>query len=433
MEVIGKYVKDCKIYADTVEDKAMDLVYDILNCKAFDGQKIRIMPDVHAGKGIVIGFTSTLGDYICPSHVGVDIGCKMTTLVLSHKMPQDKIALFENNIKRDIPMGFNINKKKMFEDKEFYKFLNSELSKAYSSWSDMIYNDTIDEKYITNMLKRIGMDEGKFYKSIMSVGGGNHFLEYGEVEGSDYGYFTIHCGSRNFGLMVCKYWENRAKKNGNIDTSEYAKALDKLKNETEDKSTLPAKIEALKASMLDGQMQGYLTGNDMRGYLTDMVIAQAYANYNHRKIAEMVYEIYKRRCGGCNMVEVIETTHNYINFADHIIRKGSVQANLGQKVILPFNMRDGVAICIGKGNEDWNCSAPHGCGRIMSRTKAKETITLDEYKKSMDGIYTTCINKSTLDEAPMAYKDKDEILKLIEPTLDVQYFIKPIINLKAAE
>jgi RNA-splicing ligase RtcB len=233
-----------------------------------------------------------------------------------------------------------------------------------------------------------------FYHSIGTVGGGNHFIEVGVTPEGNYA-FTVHCGSRNLGQKVWKYWKSEAMKQ-------------------------------------EGVTNGYLVGEAMKGYITDMVVAQAYAEYNHLVIDQLVLEAI---CEGsdkkANVVEQIYTTHNYIDFSMKMMRKGAVAAPAGKKLVIPFNMRDGLIIARGKGNEDWNCSAPHGAGRLLSRSDAKELIDLDEYRESMKGIYSTSVGTGTIDESPMAYKDPKEILRLIEDTVEVEYFIRPVINLKA--
>ena len=274
------------------------------------------------------------------------------------------------------------------------------------------------------------MDEGVFYKSLGTLGGGNHAIEYG-VYNNCY-TFMIHCGSRNFGNKVCRYWEKIASSN-QIDNKLLKEAIKELKKKTENKRELPEKIAALTEEFKSRTCSnGYLMGENMNGYLTDMVIAQAYAKFNHKlicdKIAEILYKI-----NGAKVVEIVQSIHNYVSFDDKIIRKGAIKAYEGEKMVIPFNMRDGLAICIGKSNEDWNCSAPHGAGRIMSRSKAKSNISLEEFQESMKGIYTTSVCKNTIDESPMAYKDTNTIIELIGDTCDILYMVKPVINIKSTD
>lgn len=428
LQLVGEYCKDCKIFTDNIEDEAMKLINDIINCKAFENQKIRIMPDVHAGKGIVIGFTSTFDNYICPSHVGVDIGCTISGAILDKKIPQDKIPDFEHKIRQAIKFGFDIHSKTMFDEKEFYKFLSSEFKKAKSK-CDLIYElpDTVTEKWVSDQLKRLNMDEGTFYKSIGTVGSGNHYIELDEDSNNQ--MLTVHCGSRNFGVKVCSYWEKIASNyNKFIDKKSIVnKAKEICKN---DKKKIKETITKLTEDATKGYINGYLSGDNMRGYLADMVFAQAYAKWNHKIIHKIIESIYNKY--ECKCKDFISTTHNYIDFNDLIIRKGAVRSVYGEKLLVPFNMRDGVAVCEGMSNQDWNCSCSHGAGRKMSRNKAKSTLDMNEFKKEMTGIYSTTVCESTIDESPMAYKDTNEIKNLIENnTVHILSIMKPIMNIKA--
>lgn len=427
----GEYNKDCKIFIDEIEEEAISLIYNILNTKEFSGTPIRIMPDVHAGKGIVIGFTSPITNAICPSHVGVDIGCTITTCITNKEINKGDYPIIENRIKKAVPMGFNIHKKSIINEKDFFKFLRNEFNKARSSWPEMIYNVDINEKYISSLLKRIGMDEGTFYKSIGTVGGGNHFIEIGDCEGKY--AFTVHCGSRNFGNKVCRYWEKIAS-SSQVDNKILREKIRELRNKVDDKRKLPELIEKLKNEESSKHCSnGYLSGDNMCGYLTDMVIAQAYAKYNHKVICDIILDIF-RNINNAKIVETIQSIHNYVDISgDHMIRKGAIRAYEGEKMVVPFNMRDGLAICIGKSNPDWNYSCSHGAGRKLSRSKAKEKISLDDFKESMKGVYTTSVCRNTLDESPMAYKDTETIVNLIRETCDILYMVKPIINIKSTD
>lgn len=430
IELKGKYNKDCKIFIDNVEDEALSLIYGILDSKEHADVKIRVMPDTHAGKGIVIGFTQPLSKSVNPSHIGCDIGCSITTCITDKEINIDEFEIIEHRIKKEIPMGFNINDKRIFDMKVFLKFMRSEYNKARSTAPEYINDIEISEKFLTDMLRRIGMEEGMFYKSLSSVGGGNHFIEIGNCNGNY--AFTVHCGSRNFGLKVWKYWDKIASSN-QIDNKLLKEAIKELKKRTENRRELPEKIAALTEEFKSRACSnGYLMGENMNGYLTDMVIAQAYAKFNHKlicdKIAEILYKI-----NGAKVVETVQSIHNYVSFDDKIIRKGAIKAYEGEKMVIPFNMRDGLAICVGKSNEDWNCSAPHGAGRIMSRSKAKSNISLEEFKESMKGIYTTSVCKNTIDESPMAYKDTNTIIELIGDTCDILYMVKPVINIKSTD
>lgn len=393
-ELKGKYCKDCKIFTDNIEQEALSIVYHFLENPMFEGSKIRIMPDVHAGMNIVVGFTVPFTDHVNPDHVGGDIGCSVSTAITDMPVNPENYADIEKNIRKNVCFGMAIHDHSVYHTAELTKHLELRLREARQQWPEMVGAANVSERGITDMLKRIDQSEHMFYHSIGTVGGGNHFVEVGVTPEGNYA-FTVHCGSRNLGQKVWKYWHAQAEN-------------------------------------IPGATNGYLTGEAMKGYITDMVISQAYAEYNHQVIDRLVFDAICSASGNRGkIVETIYTTHNYIDFSMKMLRKGAVAAPLGRKLVIPFNMRDGLIICRGKGNEDWNQSAPHGAVRLMSRATAKELIDLDEYKESMKGIYSTSVGTGTIDESPMAYKDPKEILKLIEDTVEVEYFIRPVINLKA--
>ena len=394
LELKGKYCKDCKIFTDNIEQEALSMVYHFLDNPMFEGAKIRIMPDVHAGKDIVVGFTVPFTDHVNPDHVGGDIGCSVSTAITDLPICPEDYVLIEKYIRENVKFGMTIQPKAVYPYAELYKHLQLRLQQARQQWPEMVGAMDVSERGITAMLKRIDQKESMFYNSIGTVGGGNHFVEVGETPEGNYA-FTVHCGSRNLGQMVWKYW----------------------------------KMEANKQT---GMTNGFLVGEAMKGYITDMVVAQAYAEFNHQVIDRLVLEAISQGSGkNANIVEQIYTTHNYIDFSMKMMRKGAVAAPAGRKLVIPFNMRDGLIIARGKGNVDWNQSAPHGAGRLLSRSDAKVLIDLEEYRESMKGIYSTSVGTGTIDESPMAYKDPMEILRLIEDTVEVEYFIRPVINLKA--
>ena len=428
----GRYSKDCKIFTDNVEEEALKQVHDLLDHPAFKDAKMRFMPDIHAGKGATIGTTIVLDKFVNPNHVGVDIGCTVTTLMFNTIVPETKYSQIERLVRKTCPMGFDLCESKNYVNQELYSFIQKEMDKARSSWPEMVESVKVTEQYVSRMLKRIGMEESTFYKSIGSVGGGNHFIEYGETEDKR-GAWTIHCGSRNFGLKVCKYWANVAKNPGKlIDIKEETKKIkEKYKN---DRKKIKPAIDQLKKDVKENYPSGYLFGEGMKGYLTDLFFAQAYAKFNHKMIGKAIWTAMRVVCPGrVEAVEEIQSIHNYINPVDHIIRKGAIRSYKGEKMVIPFNMRDGIAICEGKSNPDWNFSAPHGAGRIMSRAKAKKDIAVKDFEETMKGIYSTSVGRGTLDESPMAYKDMQEIVDRIGDTCDILYFIKPLINIKAKD
>lgn len=394
LQLKGKYCKDCKIFTDNIEQEALSMVYHFLDNPMFEDAKIRIMPDVHAGKDIVVGFTVPFTDHVNPDHVGGDIGCSVSTAITDLPIRPEDYPTIEKNIRESVKFGMTIHPKAVYPYAELYKHLQLRLQQAYQQWPEMVTAKDVSERGITAMLKRVDQRETMFYNSIGTVGGGNHFVEIGVTPEGNYA-FTVHCGSRNLGQKVWKYWK-------------------------------------MEAGKLTGVANGFLVGEAMKGYITDMVIAQAYAEFNHLVIDRLVLEAISQGSGKkAHIVEQIYTTHNYIDFSMKMLRKGAVAAPEGKKLVIPFNMRDGLIIARGKGNADWNQSAPHGAGRLLSRADAKELIDLDEFKESMKGIYSTSVGTGTIDESPMAYKDPKEIMKLIEDTVEVEYFIRPVINLKA--
>ena len=394
MEIKGKYCKDCVVFTDNIEQEALSMVYFFVNHPMFKDSKIRIMPDVHAGKDIVVGFTAPFENHVSPDHVGGDIGCSVSTFLTDIPVMSDRSAAIEADIRQDVKFGMVIHQATLYPVKEFLAHLRQRHMEAQCAWPEYVGHFDFSENGISRMLKRVEMNEAAFYHAIGTVGSGNHFIEIGRTPEGNYA-ITAHCGSRNFGQKVWRYWRTVAQ--------------------------TPSRVT----------VTGYLEGEQMRGYITDMVIAQAYAEYNHIVIQRFVLDAIRRVSGLSGKVtEQIITTHNYIDFRMHMIRKGAVRAAKGEKIVIPFNMRDGLIVCRGKGNGDWNCSAPHGAGRLLKRSEAKELIDMEEDRMAMDGIYTTSVGRSTLDESPMAYKDPKEIVRLIEPTVEVLYFIRPVINMK---
>lgn len=381
-------------FTDNIEQEALSMVYAFVNHPMFKDSKIRIMPDVHAGKDIVVGFTAPFENHINPDHVGGDIGCTVSTSLTNLPVNPEHFPAIESAIRESVKFGLTVHPATLYPVKELLAHLHLRHMEAQRAWPEYVAQFDFSENGLSKKLKRLDMDEATFYHAIGTVGSGNHFIEIGQTPEGHYA-ITAHCGSRNFGQKVWKYWRMVAHNPSLVTTT------------------------------------GYLEGEQMRGYLTDMVVAQAYAAYNHLVIQRFVLDAIRRVSGSTGkIVEQIVTTHNYIDFQMRMIRKGAVRAALGEKVVIPFNMRDGLIVCRGKGNEAWNCSAPHGAGRLLKRSEAKALIGMEEYRESMHGVYSTSVGRSTLDESPMAYKDPKEILQLIEPTVDVLYFIRPVINMK---
>ena len=397
-------MKDLKIFTDNIDEKAIEQINILLEQDVFKNSKIRIMPDAHAGKGCVIGFTGNLGNKVIPNIVGVDIGCGIFCANLG-RIDIDYKKL-DDFIKENIPSGMNVNEKKIIDFD--LKQLNC-------------YDKLKNYQWIEN--------------SIGSLGGGNHFIEIDESDDGDK-YLVIHSGSRNLGTQVADYYQKLANQICNYDLLEYQNKRNEIlttyKKLGKDKE-IQITLEKLKESFQENKNNipydlAYLENEYKDLYLHDMKICQEFAVLNRYAIEKTIANYM-----GWNIDNYFESIHNYISFEDNIIRKGAISAKKGEQVIIPINMRDGCIIGVGKGNDDWNNSAPHGAGRIMSRAQALQTIDLEEYKKSMKNIYTTSITEETKDESPFVYKPIDEILKNIIPTVEVIKIIKPVYNFKASE
>lgn len=397
---------DLKIFAETVEQAALSQIYRLAAQACFRGAKIRIMPDTHAGAGCVIGFTADLGDKVVPNLVGVDVGCGM--LVANIGQTELDLDVLDRVVRRDIPNGSAVNERGMrvefgeMEDMRMYRHLRN----------------------VEHLQSSIG-----------SLGGGNHFIEVdADAEGNK--YVVIHSGSRNLGQQVCKHYQKLAVEQCNAHTKEIKteinETIERLKSEGRQKESSGA-IKAIKEKY--GRMDKvpvdlcYLTGDARADYLHDMKLCQEFAWRNRLEMLNRILKGMKVR----NVVEQWQTVHNYVDFSDNIIRKGAIRCGAGERVIIPLNMRDGSIIAVGKGNADWNCSGPHGAGRLMSRREAKESLSMDDFRKSMSGVYTTCVGRGTIDESPMAYKNAAEIIGGIGDTAEVVEVIKPIYNFKASE
>ena len=389
----GKYCKDCIIYTEDVEDDAVEMVGHLLGNPLYRDSKIRVMPDVHPGKGIVIGFTCPVTTFVNPQHVGLDIGCGIDLELFDRPLEEKDYALFEHRLRKEIPSGFNINQRRQFEMKPFLRFLRQELSSARQSSGGLVNHlEFTGEKELDEWLRSVGMDKAMFYKSVGTIGGGNHFMEYDEGDGRY--AFTVHTGSRHLGLKVFAKWDRIASRNLSSP--------------------------------------GFLVGEDLKGYLTDMVVAQAYARYNRETVLDKAAKI-MHKINGARVEGYIRTTHNYVDFHDMILRKGAIRSYEGELMVIPFNMRDGIAVCEGKSNPEWNFSAPHGSGRSMSRSDAKRNISMADYRLQMQGVYSTSVTPDTLDEAPMAYKDTGSILESLAQTCHIHYRMYPKINVKNSE
>lgn len=396
LEIQGKF-NTAKVFTDDIEPEAYTQLLNMMcQCWAKDMQ-IRVMPDVHAGKGCTVGTTMTIKDKIVPNLVGVDIGCGM--LVAKIKDRSINFDKLDKIIRERIPSG-----------------------KEHRDSTHSMAKDFPIEELIAYKNKAIEHSE---IKSIGSLGSGNHFLEVNKDEHGDL-YIVIHSGSRHLGLATCNYWQNVAVKECNDSTQARGAIIAKLKAEGRE-NEIEAALKNVDHFPTPKEL-AYVSGESFNGYLHDMDIVQNFATLNREAMLNEIVRGLR-----LHVIDKFTTIHNYIDIKNMILRKGAVSAQAGERLIIPMNMRDGSLICVGKGNPDWNFSAPHGAGRKMSRSKAKESIDLAAYQKSMSGIYTTCVNKSTLDESPMAYKPMKSILENIGDSVDVTSIIKPVYNFKASD
>lgn len=409
----GKY-GSARVYTDLIEQEGIAQIIEMLNQPFAENANVAIMPDVHAGAGCTIGTTMRISDCVVPNLVGVDIGCGVlcAELGLMHDIDFTKL---DKVIRQYVPSGMSIRD----------KIVNIQMPKYFGingkDWAEKLHQ--------LKCWSAIKTKEDYFLKSIGTLGQGNHMIELNIDEDGQY-YLVIHSGSRNLGIQVCKYYQKLAE-------TEYQKACNKVDKKVIEmmlvdgrKMEIPAYVSSCKVKYDKGLVP--LVGESFENYLHDMNIVQEYAEANRKA---MLFTICKEM--SWDNFTFFETKHNYIDFSprkngEHpILRKGAVAANKGEKLIIPMNMRDGSLICIGKGNPTWNYSAPHGAGRLMSRAKAKETLSLEEYQSEMDGIWTSCVSNATIDESPMAYKPMESIIENIKDTVEIAKIIKPVYNFKA--
>ena len=398
-------MSDLKIFTDSIEPEALNQIYTLGKMDIFKDVPIRIMPDCHSGKGCVIGFTAKMNEYIIPSLIGVDIGCGMLCCEIG-KIDIDYTKL-DSVIREHIPAG------RAVRDEEI----------SFCQLEDLHCKDRLKNM---EWLKC----------SLGTLGGGNHFIEVDE-DSDGMKYLVIHTGSRNLGKQVAEIYQQMAidDMQGMNKLVEESQKLIKDYKATGRQKEIQRGLAELKRKWQPDKLNipkelCYLTGKHREMYLHDMEFCQRFAVHNREYIAAIIF---KKMGWIFDWEKIFHTIHNYIDHDTNIVRKGAISAKAGEKVLIPINMRDGCIIGVGKGNDDWNCSAPHGAGRIMSRSKAKENVSLEEYQESMKGIYTTSVGQSTIDESPMAYKPMDEILEHIKDTVEIVKIIKPVYNFKASE
>ena len=387
-------MKDTKIFASIVDDVTKQQVEDLTNSDAYKGCTIRVMPDCHAGAGCTIGTVINIGGRIVPNTVGVDIGCGMLVTKLG-KQDVD-LELLDEVINEFIPSGFNIHDE------------------------PKMHTHILDKLFC-----REAIDLDMAMRSIGSLGGGNHFIEL-DIDEMGNKYLVIHSGSRNLGKRVCEYWQKKAVDYCQKKAYNEKEIIERLKAEGRQKEIQAAIKEAkAKAPKINKELS-FIEGTDANHYIYDMQMCQLYASYNRNKMADIILGKMELHSEG-----QFTTLHNYIDIKHNILRKGAVSALAGEELLIPMNMRDGSLLCIGKGNLEWLYSAPHGAGRLMSRKQAKENLDMKDFEASMEGIFTTSVCEETIDEAPMVYKPMEEIVKCVEPTVEIVAIIKPLYNFKA--
>ena len=398
-QIVGKY-NTATVYTDNVEEAAYKQILNLMNQKFAEGSHFAIMPDCHSGVGCVIGLTMTITDKVVPNLVGVDIGCS----VLVQKVDKSyhfNMGQVDKICHQDIPSGMNHNTKK-------HRFA--------------------ERVALEDIIAPVNAEKLKY--SIGTCGGGNHYIEIDEdTEGNH--YLVFHSGSRHLGIEVCKYYQNEAIKYHKNQRRTKPEVIEQLKAEGR-QSEIDTVLKANMASQCPIPDEfAYLEGEQMQNYLHDMKIAQDFAWWNREAMLDVMLSglgIKKHQ-----LLDKFCTVHNYIDLDNMILRKGSISLQKDELAIIPMNMRDGALLVRGKGNAEWNFSGPHGAGRLMSRSKAKETLTMEAFKESMKDVYTTCVGTGTIDESPMAYKPMEEIVKNIEETAEIVKTIKPIYNFKASE
>ena len=403
-QITGRYATAI-VYTDMIEETATEQIRQLCDQSFVEGCSIRIMPDVHAGTGCVIGFTADLGERVIPSIVGVDIGCGMLTVELGRE--NIDYARLDQVVRRFVPAGSCVHETPAAEFPRLKELL--------------IYDKLRNIPWVEN--------------SLGTLGGGNHFIEV-DVDDEGTYYLVIHTGSRNLGKQVAEYYQELAYDIlfGKLNEEEQRRAMIAEYKAAGRTAELEQALKNFQAKVQEDQIPRnlcYLTGRARADYLHDMKICQEYAAMNRRIIADRILTNLLGR--GLDTFHSFQTIHNYIDHETNIIRKGAVSAKKGEQLLIPINMRDGSLLCIGKGNPEWNCSAPHGAGRLISRGAARSAFTVEAYAKEMNGIYTTSVSEDTLDECPMAYKPMDSIVSNVEPTVEIVKVIRPVYNFKAGK
>jgi RNA-splicing ligase RtcB len=407
-ELIGKH-GTAKVFAKEIDDGMTKQIYNVLSSPVFEGCRVSIMEDCHVGAGICIGFTAELKDKVVPYHIGVDISCGVTAYPLDVR--KLNLQELDKYIQKNIPMGMNMNS----------KIDNARIESTYNKFLtgyDDFYKSVNDISRKVNCSRAIA--------SIGTLGGGNHFIEIDQDSEGKY-FVIIHSGSRNFGLKIAEFYQ-QISDGLTIDKTEFKKKVQDIKLKFSGPD-IPIEIQKLKDTV---SVKGYIDGVDAQNYYRDSEIANRYAKLSRRYMIRTILDYLDIKYKEDN---IIESVHNYIDFSEEIpiIRKGAIRAYTGEKCLIPLNMRDGILLCEGLSNAERNCSGPHGAGRLYSRSQAKETLSMQDFKDAMAGIYTTCVSASTIDESPMAYKNASDIIDTVQDTVKILDNWLPVLNIKASE
>lgn len=392
MTITNKSGVETKIFAKTFEEEAYKQIEELCNFSPYLNEKIRIMPDAHAGKGCTVGTTMTITDKVTPNLVGVDIGCGMSWVEIVGG--NIDVVKLDQIIRDNVPSGFSV------------------------------HEESVAQFDFSGLRCKKHVDINRAMRSIGTLGGGNHFIEV-DIDSDGTPYLIVHSGSRNIGVGVCKYYQNLAA--GSMSVADGRDSLIERLKSCGRENEISAELKKLYRPSVNTEL-AYLEGESFGDYIHDMEIIQRYASFNRGVILDIII---RELLPDYEIPAYSETIHNYIDTESMILRKGAVSAKMDELLLIPINMRDGSLLCYGKGNPDWNYSAPHGAGRIMSRKKAKELLSMGDYTESMSGIYTTSVSEQTLDEAPLAYKPIDEIVDSIADTVRIWKKLKPIYNFKA--
>lgn len=396
IEIKGKY-NEAIVFTDTIDDTAKQQVYDLCNLEFLQDAKIRMMPDLHAGKGCTIGTTMTVTDKIVPNFVGVDLGCGMICVKLDLKKEHIDFNTLDQVVRKFVPSGKGVRQK------------------AHANASKIPFEEI-----------RAPFNEERARVSIGTLGGGNHFIELNEGEDGSI-YLVIHSGSRHLGQQIAGHYQQVAIESLQDNTEAIHLRIAELKAANRHEE-ISAAIKAIhKRTPTIHNNMAYVQGDAMQDYLNDVGIAQQFAAMNRQTMAEVICEEME-----WNIDSIFDTIHNYVDIENMILRKGAISAQKGEIVIIPMNMRDGSLICKGKGNPDWNFSGPHGAGRIMSRTQAKNVVDFADFEETMKDVWSTSVVKATVDESPFAYKKMEDIVRHIGDTVDILDVIKPLYNFKAS-